>query len=311
MYKKSNKTSHVLNLITNRTGISPEELEQNTISSQEERPAETLVRVQTERIVEVPVERIIEVPVERIVEVPVERIVEAPAKKRVNVANLSGDVAAAVSEQIRASLEIIENEQSKAREQVRMEENAGMSIEMLTKEVTPAVAAVKRDQPQVRTFDFENFDESTESIAEPEEIIEQPEEIAAEISPPEKAPVIPPEKTPAAAEPIKEPIKEPVKEHTFTIDQKSMEGLVLINILEEVMRLEAPKVMKGLEMCGCDRCINDVLAIALNSIPPKYVVTQRGALFAKISAYGTQYQTDIFAHLTKACVTVGKAPSHS
>jgi competence protein ComFB len=101
-----------------------------------------------------------------------------------------------------------------------------------------------------------------------------------------------------------------MSERELTTDGKTMEGLVLINILEEVMRVEAPKIMKQFGMCTCDRCVTDVLAIALNNIQPKYVVTQKGALFAKIESYGNQYKTDILAKLTQACDIVGQSPSH-
>jgi len=284
MAKKSNKTSHVLNLITNRTGISTDDLEQPLIPPEQ---------INTEA----PAERAVEAPVEKIVEIPIERASETSVKRRINVADISGDITMAVSEQIRASLELVEIEEAKTREQVRMEENAGMSIERLTKEVTPAVTTVKRDQPQIEAFALENFDESYESFDEPIEVIS------------EVKPEIKPEPTVRPAPPAETAPKNEL-DRMHVMGQKSMEGLILINILEEVMRLEAPKIMKGLDMCCCDRCLNDVLALALNSIPPRYVVTQRGALFAKISSYGTQYQTDIFSHLTKACVTVSQSPSH-
>jgi len=92
---------------------------------------------------------------------------------------------------------------------------------------------------------------------------------------------------------------------------KTMTGLVLVNILEEVMRVSAPKIMEEFGMCTCDRCIHDVLAIALNGMYPKYVVTRTGTLFAKISSYENQYKTDVLAKLTQACEIVKHSPSHS
>ena len=90
----------------------------------------------------------------------------------------------------------------------------------------------------------------------------------------------------------------------------AMEGLVLVNILEEILRMEAPKVMKGFDMCCCERCLCDVMALALNKIPAKYVVSKKGALFAKIASYGNQHRTDIFSSLTQACLSVKESPSH-
>ena len=99
-------------------------------------------------------------------------------------------------------------------------------------------------------------------------------------------------------------------EHEVAERGRSMNGLVLVNILEEVMYLEAPKIMAEFGMCTCERCITDVLALALNNMTPKYVVTPKGALFAKISSYGNQYKTDILASLTHACAIVRETPSH-
>lgn len=89
------------------------------------------------------------------------------------------------------------------------------------------------------------------------------------------------------------------------------EPFVLVNVLEEMMRLELPKIMAQFDMCTCERCVCDVLAIALNSMLPKYVVTHTGELFAKVESYGNQYKTDILSKLTQACTKVRQTPSHS
>jgi len=190
-----------------------------------------------------------------------------------------------VSERIRVNLEKIERK-----------ERAGMSIERMNKNVIPAVPPVKPQAPRVDTFAPERFD-APETAAEGKSGDETEGE---------------PEEDPEA-EAVFEPPKEapPPKEREFTDQGKSMQSLVLANILEEVMRLEAPKIMEEYGMCACDRCVNDVLALALNSMPPKYVVSQRGALFAKISSYGNQYKIDIFTHLSQACGVVKRSPSHS
>lgn len=316
MSRKSNKTSHVLNLITNRTGISTEELEHNTSPSTEQFFPGFPVAATPERA--------ISAPSEKAAPAPIEKIAPLPAKRRLNVTEISGDIAEAVSSQIRSSLEIVEIQESKARakiledaakarenaKQARMEEISEMSIEKLNKEVKPAVAAVRREQPQIETYAPENFDESAHAVTDEPPVAPAPQAqpTPQAQTPPAAQPV--PASPPQSEKPPKPAVEEPPKERLYFSTQKTMDGLVLVNILEEVMRLEAPKIMQSLDMCCCERCLSDVLAIALNSIPPKYVVTPRGALFAKISSYGTQYQTDIFAHLTKACVAVSKSPSH-
>jgi len=85
---------------------------------------------------------------------------------------------------------------------------------------------------------------------------------------------------------------------------------VLVNIMEEIVRSEADKIMKNFNMCECARCVSDVMAIALNNVPSKYTVTAKGALISKITSYKNQYRTDVLASLTQACSVVNKIPKH-
>ena len=239
MAKKSNKTSHVLNLITNRTGLPAEKLEQNIL--REKTPVEKTIETQPE-------------------------IRKDPIGERHTV-----KIARSVSEQIRVNLEKTERE-----------EFARLS-EKLQKRITPAMPPKPSREPRVETFAPLSFNEAGARV-------EDEQENDSEEEPEDK--------------------QMDTKKERATVDE-TMTGLVFANILEEVMRMEAPKVMKGFDMCECDRCINDVLALALNRMPPKYVVSQKGALFAKIASYGNQYKTDIYTSLTHACVIVKDSPSHS
>ena len=83
-----------------------------------------------------------------------------------------------------------------------------------------------------------------------------------------------------------------------------------INILEEIVKNEALEIMRKMNMCMCDKCINDVIAFALNSLPPRYVVSQKTSLYVKIAAYEKQYSADILAAVTKACIQVKNIPRH-
>lgn len=52
----------------------------------------------------------------------------------------------------------------------------------------------------------------------------------------------------------------------------------------------------------------DVLAYALNHLPPKYVVTERGHLFTRVEEMRQQFQTDILVALSKAIEKVRTNP---
>jgi competence protein ComFB len=89
------------------------------------------------------------------------------------------------------------------------------------------------------------------------------------------------------------------------------EKFIFVNVAEEIVRSKVLPMMKDFEMCTCDRCTNDVVALALNKLPPKYVVTMKGRLYARINACLPQYQTDTLTAITDACNTVRNNSRHN
>ena len=70
------------------------------------------------------------------------------------------------------------------------------------------------------------------------------------------------------------------------------------------------RVLNNLGACKCDNCTHDILAIALNALPSKYVVTQKGEFYTKVSTLMHQFDVDIISALTKASVIVSRNPRH-
>lgn len=62
--------------------------------------------------------------------------------------------------------------------------------------------------------------------------------------------------------------------------------------------------------CQCDLCKLDIVAITLNSLPPKYIVTDKGLLYSKVANMNHQFGADIIASLTQAIDIVNKNPRH-
>jgi competence protein ComFB len=62
--------------------------------------------------------------------------------------------------------------------------------------------------------------------------------------------------------------------------------------------------------CGCPRCRLDVVAIALNAVKPKYVVTTKGFAYARMSQLQAQFRADTVIAVTKALKTVKEHPLH-
>ena len=84
------------------------------------------------------------------------------------------------------------------------------------------------------------------------------------------------------------------------------------NLLEEeVIRTVNNQLKETPIVCDCDKCKMDIVAITLNNLKPKYVVSDKGRLFGRINSMTYQYNADIIKEVTKAIAIVGKNPLHS
>jgi competence protein ComFB len=71
-------------------------------------------------------------------------------------------------------------------------------------------------------------------------------------------------------------------------------------------------VMSRLGVEDTEENREDILALALNSLPTKYVTTEQGKQYAQlIEVYRLQYETDVTAALTKAAIKVMQKPRGS
>jgi competence protein ComFB len=67
--------------------------------------------------------------------------------------------------------------------------------------------------------------------------------------------------------------------------------------------------LKGI--CTCEQCVNDMKALALNNLKPKYVVTHQGEVYSKVGQLHIQSETDIIKEITSASEIVRKKPRHT
>lgn len=82
------------------------------------------------------------------------------------------------------------------------------------------------------------------------------------------------------------------------------------NYMEEVVFNLLDGVLDDINMCKCEACRMDIAALALNSLPPKYIATQKGELYSKVNSLRNQFEVDVIAAITKAAVLVKRAPRH-
>ncbi len=87
--------------------------------------------------------------------------------------------------------------------------------------------------------------------------------------------------------------------------------LKLKNYMEIVVEHKLNDILSYVNICKCNKCRLDIMAIALNDLPPKYVVTDMGELFAKVGELASQFEVDAETALIKAALFVGKNPKHA
>jgi len=81
------------------------------------------------------------------------------------------------------------------------------------------------------------------------------------------------------------------------------------NIVKPLVEEFAPSVMEKLGLENTEANHEDVLALALNTLPTKYVTTLKGKQYAEmIEVFRVQYETDIIAALTRATIKVKERP---
>jgi competence protein ComFB len=64
------------------------------------------------------------------------------------------------------------------------------------------------------------------------------------------------------------------------------------------------------DICKCEICLLDIKAIALNNLPPRYVVTEKGELYKKVEELDTQINADVIRVITKAIEQVKNNRRH-
>ncbi len=85
----------------------------------------------------------------------------------------------------------------------------------------------------------------------------------------------------------------------------------LKNYMEDAVREAAADLLaKRTDVCKCSRCRLDIIAYALNHLPAKYVVTDKGHTYTRVAEMAQQFHTDLVVALHKAIKHVGKNPRH-
>jgi len=80
--------------------------------------------------------------------------------------------------------------------------------------------------------------------------------------------------------------------------------------MEELVERSVDNCIAQAGACSCKRCRADICALALNRLPPRYVVTDMGDIFERVNAVSLQSQADIVFTIMQAIDTIQKEPRH-
>lgn len=86
--------------------------------------------------------------------------------------------------------------------------------------------------------------------------------------------------------------------------------MALVNVMEKIVDEKLQQMLASENCCKCERCVEDMKAIALNKLPAKYVSSNNGELFTKLAATARQNSVDINIAVSNAIECVASHPSH-
>lgn len=85
----------------------------------------------------------------------------------------------------------------------------------------------------------------------------------------------------------------------------------LKNLMEDAVLEKIDELIKDdPELCSCEQCRLDIAAKALSELPPRYVVTDRGAAYSKANNLELQKYVDLYTVVGKSMNLVRKNPRH-
>ena len=85
----------------------------------------------------------------------------------------------------------------------------------------------------------------------------------------------------------------------------------LKNYMETIVLQELDSVLEQYpDCCKCERCRRDIAILALNHLPPKYISTDKGTLFMKLSQMSLDNSIEVIEQIAKAIEIVRKSPRH-
>lgn len=174
--------------------------------------------------------------------------------------------------------------------------DGGQEVTAVSEETAEPEAA-SADEPKATAADeAPSADEPKVTAADEISSADEPEAVSADEASsaenPETAPADEPETTSAKTASVPEP------------------DFVPVNVMERIVKDKIDYFMDQFEVCKCDRCRADAIALTLTGLQPRYIVTAPAAVDPLLSYYTNKYTADVIVEATKACMIVKEKPRH-
>lgn len=183
-------------------------------------------------------------------------------------------------------------------------------------------SAAKENDPvaeKIREELLKDLGEETEKTvtAETEEVKPEPAVTATASATVTVSTAAAPEPAPTSPEPAPEPEEEeetlelaPEPEEEPEASAEPEPDYVMLNVMERVVKDNIIYFMKQFEVCTCDRCRADTIALTLNGLPAKYQIVDRSAVDPLSSYYASRLISQVTVEALKACTQVKENPRH-
>lgn len=83
------------------------------------------------------------------------------------------------------------------------------------------------------------------------------------------------------------------------------------NVMECLVISKLDEIWSSLDNCKCEKCREDIIACALNQLPPKYVVSSEGELYIRAEKLVAEHEFEILLAIAKAIKIVSENPKHT
>lgn len=83
------------------------------------------------------------------------------------------------------------------------------------------------------------------------------------------------------------------------------------NVMEDLVEEEYERCKTIAKCCTCEQCHADVVAYALNHLPPQYAATRTGTMYAKLNNLRSQHMVDVNTALAHGFQQVSQFPRHT